>query len=79
MTYSDLIPALAERGVTLSVVDGRLRAGPPDRLTDDLRGAIREHRERLLAARCEVCGAPTGGYGTCDAHDAFGKGEPNEA
>jgi len=39
--------------------------------TDDLRSAIREHRERLLAAHCERCGALTAGYGLCDACDPF--------
>lgn len=73
MDYPDLFPTMAAAGVTIRVVDGGLRAGPAERLTDELRAAIREHRERLLAARCRVCGAPTGGYGTCDTCDPFGE------
>jgi len=71
MDYTDLFSHLAAAGVTLCAVDGHLRAGPAERLTDELRAAIREHREALLSARCEVCGEPTGGYGFCDAHDPF--------
>jgi hypothetical protein len=76
MTCADLFSALAAAGVTLCCVDGCLRAGPSERLTDELRDAIREHREALLAARCEVCGAQTGGYGTCAAHDPFAEPTP---
>jgi len=77
MDYPDLFPTMAAAGVTIRVVDGGLRAGPSDRLTDDLRAAIREHRERLLAARCAVCGAPTAGYEACTKHDPFGEeGKP---
>jgi hypothetical protein len=66
-----LFSMMAAAGVTIRAVDGGLRAGPADRLTDELRAAIREHRERLLAVRCEVCGSLTGGYATCDRHDPF--------
>ncbi|MBM3494199.1 MAG: hypothetical protein FJX72_07750 [Armatimonadetes bacterium] len=69
MDYPDLFPMMAAAGVSLRVVDDGLRAGPAERLTDELRSAIREHREALLSARCEVCGSQTGGYGFCDAHD----------
>ncbi len=71
MEYADLFPALAAAGVTLRLRDGRLLAGPGDRLTPELRTAIREHRERLLAARCERCGEPSAGYGYCDRCDPF--------
>jgi len=71
MDYADLFAQLAAAGVTLRPAGDGLRAGPRDRLTDHLRSAIREHRERLLAVRCERCGAPTAGYGLCDACDPF--------
>ncbi|NLI00662.1 MAG: hypothetical protein GX446_14340 [Chthonomonadales bacterium] len=71
MDIRDLFPKIAAAGVTLRVVDGALRAGPVEALTDELRAAIREHREALLAARCQHCGEPTAGYGFCDAHDPF--------
>lgn len=74
--YDDLFVALAAAGASLRIVNGKLRAGPADRLSDKLRVAIREHRERLLVARCEVCSVPTGGYGTCDEHDAFREEQP---
>jgi len=71
MQLGDLLVTLAERHIDVTVVDGRLHAGPRDRLTDHLRSAIREHRERLLAVRCERCAALTAGYGLCDACDPF--------
>ena len=76
MDYAAIFERLASAGVSIRVVEGSLRAGPSERLTDELRDAIREHREALLAVRCEVCGAQTGGYGTCAAHDPFAEPTP---
>jgi hypothetical protein len=52
MDYPDLFATMAAAGVTIRVADDGLQAGPSERLTDELRSAIREHRERLHAARC---------------------------
>lgn len=71
MHHDDLLTALARLRINVTVIDGKLRVSPADSLTDDLRAAIREHREALLAAHCEGCGAPTGGYGFCAAHGPF--------
>jgi DNA polymerase-1 len=51
MTSQALFDSLAGRGITLAVnhANGKLRAGPSARLTDDDRAAITANREALLA------------------------------
>lgn len=39
-----------QRGISLTPRDGKLVAAPSDRLTDDLRQAIRAHKPEILAA-----------------------------
>ncbi len=43
-----LLDRLETAGLIAGVVDGSLRIGPPNRLTDDLRGAITAHRETII-------------------------------
>lgn len=72
LSVGDLLVALADSGISVEVTPaGQLLVAPRSRLTDAMRAAIRAHRDALLAARCEVCGSPTGGYGTCVRHDPF--------
>ena len=48
---ADILTRASEAGLTLRPLhDGRIFAGPRDRLTPDLVEAIREHRAALLAA-----------------------------
>ncbi|MBU2755310.1 hypothetical protein HFU84_12165 [Acidithiobacillus sp. CV18-2] len=46
---SFLVAELRGRGLTLNVESGRLRVAPADRLTNELRASIREHKEALLS------------------------------
>ncbi len=63
MTLLDLLAALANRGVKLSIGDtGRLRtSAPPGSITADLADAIRVHHDHLVWA---VVGRDTGHYWT---------------
>jgi len=45
------LSVLYEHGLTVQLIDGgRLYVTPRDRLTDDLRGFIREHKPEIVAA-----------------------------
>lgn len=44
-----LLDRLASSGLTVLMVDGTLRIGPPDRLTADLRTSIASHRDSIIA------------------------------
>lgn len=49
MTCREIQELLQAGGFTLSVAaDGRLLVSPGGRLTDDMRAAIREHKEALI-------------------------------
>lgn len=49
MTEREIQDRLIAGGFTLSISpDGRLLVGPPSKLTDELRDAIREHRDALI-------------------------------
>jgi len=71
MSYEELLSALGAGGFDVIPDGPLLRVRPAARLTDELRAAIREHRDRLLAARCELCGRRSGGYGFCRSCDPF--------
>jgi len=48
-TSDSLLAELRASGLTLTADGSRLRVAPADKLTDDLRAGIREHRAGLLA------------------------------
>jgi hypothetical protein len=50
MRAPDLLEQLKSLGLTLTVVDGELRAGPKAALTEEARTLIREHRDELVQA-----------------------------
>jgi hypothetical protein len=51
MSARDPLPTLAAAGLSVGLdADGALLIGPRDRLTDELRALIREHRAELLAS-----------------------------
>jgi len=56
MTLPELLAGLADAGVMVAVVDGKLRYGPKDQLTPDLAAALRTHRAAILAqTQCSEC------------------------
>ncbi len=79
LTFAELRFMLESAGVILRLHKGRLTAGPASCLTDELRANIREHRERMITARCERCGAPSLGFDFCDDCDPFGPPEDDGA
>src|SRR5690606_24837228 len=49
VTVDELLQTIEQRGATLRVVGDRLAVHPKSALTDELRAAIRRHREELVA------------------------------
>jgi len=49
VTVDELLQTIEQRGATLRVVGDRLAVRPKSALTDELRAAIRRHREELVA------------------------------
>lgn len=49
MTAADLLTTLRSRGLTVVADGDALKVGPRNRLTDELRAAIRAHKPALLA------------------------------
>ena len=49
MTATDLLTTLRARGLTVAADGDALIVGPRERLTDELRAAIRAHKRDLLA------------------------------
>ena len=45
----DHVVWLGARGLTLTVVDGRLHVTPSHLITDEIRQRIQEHREEIIA------------------------------
>lgn len=66
-----LLDRLESSGLTVRVVDGTLRIGPPDRLTDELRTAIAAHRDIIVSLLATAHPLPTLDVDplTCDAAD----------
>ena len=49
MTANELIAEARRTGVSLALVEGKLKATPPGLLRDDLREALREHAREVKA------------------------------
>lgn len=66
-----LLDRLESAGLTVRVVDGALRVGPPDRLTGELRTAIGAHREIIVSLIATAQPDPSFDVDplTCDAAD----------
>lgn len=77
MDLGTLLVRLAEGQFHIAPDGAELLVRPAHRLTPELIAAIREHKDRLLAARCDVCGVRSGGYGTCPQHDPFREEGPD--
>lgn len=71
MDLGELLVAITDLGLQVEVAGSTLRVGPKERITPELAAGIREHKAALLAAKCERCGLPTGGYAACSRHDPF--------
>lgn len=57
MTLFQLLAALDTAGVSLAVVDGRLRYRPKELATFELLAALKEHKTGILALpHCRFCG-----------------------
>lgn len=54
-----LLYILERRGFTVTLQNGSLRVNPASRLTDDLRAAIRDHRDELVAMLTAAQRAPS--------------------
>ncbi len=50
MTPAEILNAVQAAGVHLRVHDGQLLASPKEKLTDEVRTLVREHRGEILAA-----------------------------
>jgi len=48
--FSNLLDSMRMKGISVSLVDGRLKVEPAIKITDELRASIKEHRQGIIAA-----------------------------